>query len=110
MILQGHSRRTNLAVARVLITVPMDVIIDDGPGSGQTGTVFRLPHEKTVTLQHAIIVRHQPAVDSRSQTTSANAGEHALFMVRKSVKERGDEHVARHAADGIEVELHLYRL
>jgi hypothetical protein len=31
-------------------------------------------------------------------------------MVRESVKERGDEHVARHAADGIEVELHLYRL
>jgi hypothetical protein len=28
-------------------------------------------------------------------------------MVRKNIEQRGDEHVARHAANGIEVKLHL---
>ena len=59
--------------------------------------------EEAAALQHAVVVRHQPAPDRRH---GGDSGEHAGLKLGESVQQGGGEHVAGDAADGIELNVH----
>jgi hypothetical protein len=42
----------------------------------------------------------------RRKPCGSDRFEHGLAQVRKCIQHGGDKHIARHAADGIEVEVH----
>ena len=74
------------------------------------GTAARewLDHEPAAA-QNAVMVLHETALDRESVRCCAHTGEHAFLVLRIGIQERGDEHVARHAPEGIEVDLRSCR-
>ena len=55
--------------------------------------------------QHLVAVRDEPALDLGRQASGALRGENVLFEFRKRVDRSGQEHVAGHAADRVEVDV-----
>jgi hypothetical protein len=69
----------------------------------------RLDYE-TAALENAVVMRDEVAPNGESGRCCLHAGAHAFFVFGKGIEERGNEHVACHATERIEVDLHARRL
>ena len=70
------------------------------------GPVRRPFDQEAQSGQHMVAVLDDAAGDVLRQPASADRLQHSLPQIREGVQHGGDEHVAGHAADGVEVEVH----
>ena len=94
-------RRLGMMVVVVAVMVVVIVMVAVRVRVGGRRAVER--HQEAAPLQHAVVVRHEVAANRRH---GRHGGEHAGLKVGEGVEQRGGEHVAGHAADGIELNVH----
>src|SRR5882724_11678852 len=74
-------------------------------GNQQFGRA-RFDHAETQAGQRMILVFGESDVHLGWQAGGANRRHHAVAQIRKRVEHGGDEHIARHASDRVEMNMH----
>ena len=77
------------------------------PSSGRRSV--RIVHHEPHAGEGMVAMLEHCARHLGGQARRPDRAEHALAQIRESVEHGGDEHIACHAADGVEVEVHGMR-
>ncbi len=64
--------------------------------------------QKTAARQRTVAVRHKAAVGARPKIETRDGSFHGTPVTRKRVQERGHEHVARPAPEGVQMNVQTW--
>jgi hypothetical protein len=70
------------------------------------GKRFVRLYQKAASGEHAIMMRHQPRPNRHRSSSGCHASQHPGLVLRKSIEQSPDKHVAGHASRCVEVDLH----